>query len=56
MECDIFSLILRRKRAIKSPQKYQSSMICTGSTIAAVYFPRSNVTERLQHVGENVVA
>jgi len=31
-------------------------MICTGSTIAAVYFPRSNVTERLQHVGENVVA
>ena len=56
MECDIFSLILRRKRAIKSPRKYQSSMICTGSTTAAVYFQRSSVTERLQHVGENVVA
>ena len=31
-------------------------MICTGSTTAAVYFPRNSVTERLQHVGENVVA
>ncbi len=46
MECDIFSLILRRRRAIKSPRRYQSSMICTGSTIAAVYFPRSSVTGR----------
>ena len=44
------------KLNIKSPRRYQSSMICTGSTTAAVYFLRSSVTERLQHVGENVVA